>query len=257
MPNKKTISCLIILAGMLISFGLISINITSARTIIIPEEVTEQSCDAMNPCSEGLECYSFPGIGLRCAELNPCSYYQCSEITQCTVVESYPAQVRCSCVGPECSASADDEQTISYDISTQAVIQVKDQNQQSVSRNISLWKATVGNEGILKTNSHNIKYSNKLMVEDSKLFMETSAGNKLINILPEDAIKIPSMPTKETIKDIELKEEKKKPVYHIESVKRAKLFFIFPVSVKIETKIDAEAGKIVSVKKPWWSFIAR
>ena len=91
---------------------------------LVNAQITEQWCDAKNPCSEGLECYSFPSIGLRCAQPNPCSYYECPEGTQCSVLEIYPGGVMCSCVGPECPTTSDNEDTISYDLSTQTVIHV-------------------------------------------------------------------------------------------------------------------------------------
>jgi len=58
--------------------------------------ITDIECDSENPCSEGKECISFPDIGNRCAEPNPCSYYRCPEGTECFLAESYPAQVICS-----------------------------------------------------------------------------------------------------------------------------------------------------------------
>jgi hypothetical protein len=58
-------------------------------------QITEKPCDAINPCPEGLECFSFPSIGLRCAQPNPCTYFKCPEGTQCTIAESFPGQVKC------------------------------------------------------------------------------------------------------------------------------------------------------------------
>jgi hypothetical protein len=74
-------------------------------------QITEQECSIDNPCPEGLECFSFPEMGLRCAEENPCNYYECPEGTECLVEETYPASVICSCVGPECPTTSNDEQT--------------------------------------------------------------------------------------------------------------------------------------------------
>ncbi len=56
-------------------------------------KITNQTCDAVNRCPEGLECYSFPDLGLRCAQSNPCSYYCPGK--ECLVLESYPEQIRC------------------------------------------------------------------------------------------------------------------------------------------------------------------
>jgi len=86
-------------------------------------QITEQGCDINNHCPEGLDCFSFPGIGLRCAELKPCTYYKCPEGTECLVQETYPSSVVCSCVGPECTATSSGEDTISSEYTTAAKVQ--------------------------------------------------------------------------------------------------------------------------------------
>ncbi|NIO22677.1 MAG: hypothetical protein GTN38_01465 [Candidatus Aenigmarchaeota archaeon] len=218
--------------------------------------ISEETCDAANPCEEGMECFSFPGIGLKCAQPYPCSYYKCPEGTRCAVAESYPPQVICSCTGPECSATGGDEDTVSYDLLTQTVIHTIDQNEQTVSHDISIWKSTPGNRGILETDFASVELSNELVVEESKLFMKTSVGKKPVNLLPEDVIGISETPTKEAVEKIELKEESQKPVYSVKGTKQARILFIIPVSMEVETNIDAETGDVISVNKPWWSFLA-
>ncbi len=245
----------IIFSILLVLLGLFLVSMTNAQVSEYPQ-ITEQFCDAINRCAEGLECFRFPGIGLRCAQLNPCSYFKCPQKTQCGIAESYPCQVMCSCVGSECPATSENEQTVLYDVLTQTVIKTADQNEQPVSHNISLWKTTPGNKGILETTFASVEYSNELIVEESKLFMETSAGKEPINIIPEDAIAVSETPNTESIKNIELKEESEKPVYSIKGIKRARILFLFPVSFEIETKVSAETGQVISVKKPWWSFLA-
>lgn len=94
----------------------------------------------------------------------------------------------------------------------------------------------------------------KIEIKDSNLYLETSAGLKQVKILPKQASIAFSEITE--VKEIELKQEAAKPVYAVKGTKKAKLLFIFPVTVKIETKIDAENGEIIAVKKPWWSFLA-
>ena len=58
------------------------------------------------------------------------------------------------------------------------------------------------------------------------------------------------------INKIELKEESEMQVYSITGLKETKIFAIFPVSMNIEMKINAETKDILSVDKPWWSFFA-
>lgn len=245
----------IIFSSLIILLSLFLVSMTNAQVSEYPQ-ITDQWCDAINRCPSGLECYSFPGIGLRCAQPSPCSYFNCPQETQCVIAESYPGQVMCQCVGPECPVVSNAEEPASYDLQTQTVIHTVDQNEQPVSHDISLWKTTPGNKGILETTSASAEYSNELTVKESKLFMKTSVNEKLINIMPEDAIAVSETPNTESIKKIELKEESQKPVYSVKGTKQARILFIFPVRLEVETKVSAETGRVVSVKKPWWSFLA-
>jgi len=79
------------------------------------------------------------------------------------------------------------------------------------------------------------------------------SNKKQINILPEDAIKVSEI-DKESAK-IELIEKYQKPVYSVVGMKQAKLLFIIPVLMEVKTEVDAETGKVISVNKPWWSFL--
>jgi len=239
----------------LILLSVFLVPIVNAQINEYPQ-ITDQSCDAMNPCHEGLECFSFSGIGLRCAQPNPCSYFKCPDGTQCSIAESYPSQVMCFCVGPECPAAGGDEDTVGYNLSTQTAIHLIKPDGQTASHNISLWKTTDENRGILETNASQAEYSSSLVVENSELLMKTSIGKKQINVLPEDAIGISETPDKEAVEKIELREESQRPVYSVIGTKQARLLFIVPVSLEVETKIDAETSKIISVTKPWWSFLA-
>lgn len=246
----------IIFSILPVLLGLFFVSMTNAQVSKYPQ-ITEQFCDAKNRCPEGLECYSFPGIGSRCAQSDPCSYFKCPQGTQCSgVTESVPGQVICRCVGPECTATSGDQQTVSYDLLTKTVIHTIDKNKQPVSHDVSLRKTTPGNKGILETAFASVEYSNELTIEESKLLMKTSVGKKPINIMPEDAIAISETPNLGTVKKIELKEESQKPVYSVKGTKQARILFIFPVSLEVETKVSAETGKVVSVIKPLWSFLA-
>ncbi len=111
------------------------------------------------------------------------------------------------------------------------------------------------NKGIIKTSYASAEYVGRINVEETKLYMNTSAGKKQIIIMPEDAINISETPDKKVIKKVELKEKLQKPVYSVKGTKLGKLFFIIPISVDVETEVDAETGKIISVNKPWWSFL--
>ena len=217
-------------------------------------DITDITCDAMNPCPEGLDlgCYSFPGTGSRCARKNPCSYYECPEGTECGLTASYPGQVICSTMS---DGDDDDEGMVTYDALTGKVEFFKAGKSQF--QDVSIH--TGGGRVMLETPtiSAQVECSQELVIEESKLLMITSDGKKPINISPADAVEVSGTPDQKAIKEIELKEEAKKPIYLIQGTKRAKLFFLIPVSMKIESKIDAGSGKVLAVKKPWWSFLAR
>lgn len=223
-------------------------------------QITNQSCDALRSCPAGLSCYSFPGIGLRCAQPSPCSYYQCPSNTQCTLTASYPGIVMCSCTGPECPTSSGDEDTVSFDLSTQTEVRVIKSGGQEGRQNISLWEAgnkgaVPSREGVLQSMNTSAEYTNELIIKDHQLFMNTSVGEKPINVMPEDAVSVSETPNMDLVQKIELKEESEKPVYIVKGTKQGKLFFLFPVRLNFETKVDASSGNIVSAKKPWWRFL--
>jgi len=44
--------------------------------------------------------------------------------------------------------------------------------------------------------------------------------------------------------------------YQVQSKKRARLFYIFPVREKVELQLDAETGETIKVRNPWWGFLA-
>ena len=81
-------------------------------------EISDESCSLNEPCPPGMECFSFPGVGLRCASPNPCSYFQCPEATSCAVALSYPGQVVCSQkaneAGSSCRTNEDCKAVIDY-----------------------------------------------------------------------------------------------------------------------------------------------
>ena len=95
----------------------------------------------------------------------------------------------------------------------------------------------------------------KMEIKGSKLYVQTSAGSKEIKILPGEASAKATAITK--VNTIELKEESQQPIYSVNGTKQAKLLFVIPVSMQIETKVSAESGNVISIKKPWWSFLTR
>jgi len=263
MKNKIVFGTAVILLTLFL------VNLANAQVSEYPQ-ITEQICNHCTSCPEGLECFNFPGIGSRCAESNPCSYFKCPPNTECEVLQlemiricpdgtysTTTPSIQCFCVGPECPATSSGEDTVSYNSLTQTVVYTKNPNEQTVSHNISLWKTTNENRGILETSTTSVEYRGKIVVKNSRLFMDTPAGEKPINILPEDAInEAKGVAETPEIKKVELKIESEKLIYSIKGIKQAKLLFIIPVSMEIETKVDAETRDVISVNKPWWSFLS-
>ena len=58
------------------------------------------------------------------------------------------------------------------------------------------------------------------------------------------------------VENVLLDVESGKLVYSISGEKKGNLIAIIPVSARVEQKIDATYGDIISTKKPWWSFLA-
>jgi len=79
------------------------------------------------------------------------------------------------------------------------------------------------------------------------------ASIEQVKITPKEAL---SKTTEITIvREIELREEATKLIYFIKGIKQARLLFIIPISLEVEIKVDAETGNVISINKPWWSFL--
>ncbi len=110
------------------------------------------------------------------------------------------------------------------------------------------------NELSIKTENAVAITTEKLVIEQDKLSLKTSAGNKEIKILPEEASSKATEIT--TLEEIKLEEEDTKPVYSVKGTKDVRILSMIPASMEIETKVSAETGDVISTNKPWWSFLA-
>jgi len=45
-------------------------------------------------------------------------------------------------------------------------------------------------------------------------------------------------------------------VYQVQTKKKARLFWIFPVRERVEVELNAENGEILRFRNPWWGFLA-
>ena len=96
----------------------------------------------------------------------------------------------------------------------------------------------------------------QITIRDSKLFMKTDEGEKQINVLPEQAISSSEL-SKSEVNKIELKKEGQIPIYFIEGSKPVKFLGLFSVTMNIQSSVNVENGSVISVNKPWWSFLVR
>ena len=93
----------------------------------------------------------------------------------------------------------------------------------------------------------------------------SNGRNAEIKIMPDRAseIALSVLRVKCEIRNciVELKEvgigNKTRLAYAIEMEKSSKLFLIFKNKMIVKAQIDAETGEVISVKKPWWAFMAR
>ncbi|MBI2579263.1 MAG: PepSY domain-containing protein [Candidatus Aenigmarchaeota archaeon] len=77
-----------------------------------------------------------------------------------------------------------------------------------------------------------------------------------IKTLPDAASEIARNSTGASSEKITIESENEKPVYSVEAKKEKKILGIIPVKISYNVKIDASNSEILSVKKPWWDFLA-
>ena len=118
-----------------------------------------------------------------------------------------------------------------------------------------------GNKLKIKSGDVEVITSETVTVVDSKLTMQTSNGASAeIKIMPEVASQTAIDKLGDLGFEIELKEvgigDDGNIVYELKAEKQGHILALFKKTGEITTQIDAESGDIISVKKPWWSFLA-
>ena len=102
---------------------------------------------------------------------------------------------------------------------------------------------------------------------EKKFKMKLSNGNDAeIKVMPETASQTAltrlrlKVCSEESNCSIELKEVGKgddtKPAYELQAQRHFRILGLFRTKAQVKAQVDAETGKIVSVKKPWWAFLA-
>lgn len=94
--------------------------------------------------------------------------------------------------------------------------------------------------------------NNSFEVKKNRIYLRTEKGDKEIKILPDMASETAKEVGIGSIEDIELKSIREEPIYVAKGIKEGKLLAVIPVSLGIETEINADTGAIETIKKPWW-----
>jgi hypothetical protein len=100
-------------------------------------------------------------------------------------------------------------------------------------------------------------YKPDICIKNNNTYNLSNGRVAEIKVMPETASALAVERLGELGFNITLKEVGGKAVYHIEAEKEAKIFGFIKSKAKIELYIDAESdGKIISINKPWWAFLA-
>jgi hypothetical protein len=89
-----------------------------------------------------------------------------------------------------------------------------------------------------------LEYENKTLI--------AAKSRKAIRLLPSQV----KGKVAGRLKEIEI-QDKEIPKYIAKVEEKGKLLWFIPVKVKMDYEINAETGKVVKVKKPWWSFLVK
>lgn len=107
---------------------------------------------------------------------------------------------------------------------------------------------------ILIEDSPIVRTDLELNIEQGKLLVKTSAGEKELKILYDEAVSKATLVDDK--KEVIIDEYKGKAVYVISGFKEVKLFFLFKINAKVMQKIAIDTGEVVQSKRPWWGFLA-
>lgn len=203
----------------------------------------KQNCSASNvPCTENWQCEDWTSC------INGQKTRTCKDTNNCGTTINKPTLIK-NCIQANETQEETEEKDKKKEESEEKQIDMYIQNEK-----IIIEKTSEG-MSIIKMDDKDVKTSLKIIKDSSKIFVETSKDKKEIRVLPEGPI---SKSGKiDNVNKILIDEYGEKAVYLISGTKKAKLLFVFPVLIKVEIKVDVETGDILSIKKPWWAFLAR
>jgi eight-cysteine-cluster-containing protein len=138
----------------------------------------------------------------------------------------------CTCTGStiKCELENGREMTIYAGKSGNIIVQIKTEN---ATTNVTLYKS-----------------------EDGKIYLIKNNETKEVKLLPDQVREKVRERLQRQLEDenITLNEN---GTYEYEGKKQARLFFLFPIKVKVRTELDSETGNILRLRVPWWAFLAK
>ena len=82
-------------------------------------------------------------------------------------------------------------------------------------------------------------------------------GGKSISISTSEAVEIViDQNLVDEVIDVEVIEDEDSVKYGVGGTKNEGLLFVIPVKVSTNVQVDATTGKVISINRPWWSFLA-
>jgi hypothetical protein len=70
-------------------------------------------------------------------------------------------------------------------------------------------------------------------------------------------VRMMSLPANVEISSVDAdKTSTSSPAYKVKAVRKARLFYLFPVKAEVNYTVDAKTGSSTAVSKPWWNFLA-
>lgn len=128
------------------------------------------------------------------------------------------------------------------------------------STNCSIGKKNSCGDGICTKFKEDINNCPQDCPKENKIFTLSNGRKAEIKIMPETASRKAIERLGELGFNITLKEigtgNNSRAAYHLEGKKEVKILGFIRAEEKIEMDIDAETGETLSIKRPWWSFLA-
>lgn len=117
---------------------------------------------------------------------------------------------------------------------------------------------TAGDSGntIIQIKDVDVKTNVVLYHHNGKIYGEFADEPKEIKVLPDEAEEKVKTKVGATLEDYDIKLGDD-AIYTIETKKKSRLFFLFPVREKISAKLSSQTGEIIKIRNSWWGFLAR